>query len=189
MARQHPRSEAEQTSSKCAKGVHRERWSMPKRRCLLAIAGMLLSATELPAIEGSYVGRGEGCLEATVTRVRPHRRLYRVSVSTFSPGLNPPLSGCSGGTTATGTLNGNRLIASGRHATADAPVYTLDLQFRGKSLIVNEMPPPPSVASLPRGCSYYHGASCAFVGRLRLVAKHLKGRASKACRALISPRH
>jgi hypothetical protein len=162
---------------------------MHKRHCLLASVGVLLCATEVLAIEGSYVGRGEGCLEATVTRVRPHARLYQVSVSTFSPGLNPPLSGCSGGTTATGTLRGNnRLIASGRHATADAPVCMLDLRFRGKSLVLNEMPLSPSVASQLRGCSYYHGVSCAFVGRLRQVAKHLTRRASNACRALILPR-
>ena len=134
----------------------------PSRCAMRPTAAIIAAVTTLgPAlgadITGSYRGRGDGTdLRATVKATPGQAAVYRISLTSSSPGLNPPASRCSGSVTVTGVLRGYHL--TGR-ATDGTFTCTLGLQVRGRTMKVEE-------AGL--ACPF-HGQRCPFTGRLKRV--------------------
>jgi hypothetical protein len=143
---------------------------------------LLLVGTPAAAIEGNYVGVGEGKLTASTRRASGRTQTrYVVSVTTWAPtgGVGLTATGCTGEITAEGRLRGNRLTVTGRgrpltvtgRGRADAPKCTLHIRFSGKRMYLDEDHEPVDSKSFGRfergGCSFHHGTNCAFMGVLR----------------------
>ena len=134
------------------------------------IVGAAILAMAVPAIAAGYDAleghysredpRGMS-LEATLTRVRPNT--YNVSLSTTVPMIgNQP--GCGGGVDGQVTIRNGRgvLRAANEQYTPNgrggspARYCEVSITIRGYNMQLQEL----------RGCTGYHGAACAFTGRV-----------------------
>lgn len=120
--------------------------------CLLFLSFYANAAFE---IEGDYSGRGEGDLSMRIIVLDNEKGVVAVSAFTGAA------SGCSGTIAGIGNYIGNTLRFSNYTKEEGAENCVVTVSFKdgkkGKKL---------GVISEGEGCSYFHGAACAFNGKL-----------------------
>lgn len=108
----------------------------------------LLLPAGVPATKSEYSGSGEGDLTVLL---RPSANELQADISTVVYG------GCSGSISGPATVTGN-VVALKKIEDDKTCTITLVFSNDGQTAEMNE-----------QGCSFFHGAACAFIGQVSLV--------------------
>lgn len=116
----------------------------------VVIGSAAAQAQAAPDIEGNYAGEGEGSLYVRTLILDPETGTLAASASVGS-------ARCAGGFVGIGDLKGNVLVLRPwrKEEGAESCLVTLTFDKTGKTATIGEA-----------DCQYYHGAACAFEGKL-----------------------